>query len=338
MGLFFQIKNWIRCFRGWCKALLDHSVLVRLKKVGVFEVDELVKLGCRLRNTRGQHYGIKVVLFEHIDSLRKLKLSVEHGVYFCADVLEIDIKRVSRNSHSCLITFGDFRAAKIQKWAARNEKKFLCAKVGPYIHYANPFYGSDETGRLKARLGRMLLVFPAHGYERAEVRYDIDAFIFEVKKISSSYKSVCVSMYWHDFLDGKSEPYEAEGWEIVSAGHRSDPYFLQRQRSLIELSDMTISNMVGTHVGYCVSLGKPHYIFSQMVENSEVIATIGETMLPQLKDVHAAFAEFDDAISSKQKDIVEFYWGKSGEVEFFESCPKPYGDGVVEVGSVAGII
>lgn len=318
--MFKKTKSTIRELRERFNAWCDRPVLLRLNQLGVFEVPELVELGCGIRNVRGHHYGIKRILHNNCYALRGLKLSVEHGVYFDTDVLELDIERVMRESPSCLITFGDFRAARIRDWAKQKGRNFLCAQVGPYIHYADPFYPEKKTQEIKKKLGKMLLVFPMHGWEHSSSKYDIDEYIDEIKKVASSYESVCVSIYWHDFLEGKHERYQMEGWTIVSGGHRSDPYFLERLRSLIELSDMTISNAVGTHVGYCISLGKPHYIFGGSNERDGSRGGSDSQLQSRLDEISGTFGVFRSVVSAKQRALVELYWGRSGEVKFFESC------------------
>lgn len=57
-----------------------------------------------------------------------------------------------------------------------------------------------------------------------------------------------------------------KGYTIVCPGNRFDPRFLSYQRDMIELSGMTMSNDLGTHIGYIVALNGPHYMFKQKVE------------------------------------------------------------------------
>ena len=38
---------------------------------------------------------------------------------------------------------------------------------------------------------------------------------------------------------------------------------MAKQKALISLADLTISNSLGTHLGYCVYLGKPHILLRQ---------------------------------------------------------------------------
>ena len=46
------------------------------------------------------------------------------------------------------------------------------------------------------------------------------------------------------------------GWIVACNGHRSNPWFLDAMRTLLELSDGLVSNAFGTHLGYGVALGK----------------------------------------------------------------------------------
>jgi hypothetical protein len=128
-------------------------------------------------------------------------------------------------------------------------------------------------------------------------------------------------MYWKDILNGNHFPYREHGFQVVTAGHRSDSYFLSRLKDIIELSDYTMSNFVGTHIGYCISLGKPHYIIKQKYE------IYGENIEKEFEDrrdinyLHSfkneeseiidAFDNFIFSITDLQIFIVEKHWGKN---------------------------
>lgn len=45
-------------------------------------------------------------------------------------------------------------------------------------------------------------------------------------------------------------------YEVVTAGHYYDYNFLPRLRSIIETSDITMSNNLGSHLGQCIYLNK----------------------------------------------------------------------------------
>ncbi len=147
--------------------------------------------------------------------------------------------------------------------------------VGPYIAYSKSALTDDKLKLESERLGRNLLVFPAHSIRGLEAKYDIDGFCEEVKKISKNYDSVRVCLFWKDVLIGIAEKYKKYGFEVVTAGHYYDPMFMPRLKSIIETSTMTMSNKIGTYIGYCVYLNKPHFILKTQVD-MEIIDGDGE--------------------------------------------------------------
>lgn len=113
------------------------------------------------------------------------------------------------------------------------------------------------------------------------------------------------------------------GYKIVTSGHRFDLNFLSRQKSFIELADYTMSNNLGTHVGYCIHLNKPHYIFQQRVfydaKDQKTQKHLSDasnqdnnlTYEWELKEICEAFNQYEIDITEKQREIVEEYWGES---------------------------
>ena len=89
------------------------------------------------------------------------------------------------------------------------------------------------------------------------------------------------------------------------------------------MADYTISNNLGTHVGYCIYLGKPHYIFRQKVEScyknkiveKHVLSSCTEdnenTNQSELEEVCSYFDSDIRLITPEQKKIVEEFWGIS---------------------------
>ena len=107
---------------------------------------------------------------------------------------------------------------------------------------------------------------------------------------------------------------------MVCAGHAYDPHFLDRLRTLIELSDITLSNNLGTHIGYCVSLGKPHWIIPTPVHYRAAAAQAPQELhcrsrseQAQLADekqyILGLFADRRDDTSAAQMQCVRHFWG-----------------------------
>lgn len=195
--------------------------------------------------------------------------------------------------------------------------------LGPYISYVKSLYSYEKLERMKKKLGRTLLVFPLHSVDDKEyTEYDIDEFIREVDAIKDQYcyDTVMVCMYWRDIHTNTFIPYKKKGWKIVTAGHRLDSNFLRRLRSIILLSDMVVTNGVGTHVGYAVCLNKPVYIMD-LPSYSTTIDVIrdgdGNECADQFirdcnisdKEIKEAFSTYCETITDDQLYVIRKYWG-----------------------------
>ena len=118
---------------------------------------------------------------------------------------------------------------------------------------------------------------------------------------------------------------------------REDCLFLSRLRSLISISDLTMSNSVGTHVGYCVYMGKPHYVYGQAKlfsadsasDEAEFINPYADTASSEKQIVASAFMgeeTSDNAIT----EICDYFWGfknvlsRSEMSELLQICEKAY--------------
>jgi len=130
--------------------------------------------------------------------------------------------------------------------------------VGPLISYAEPLVSLEEIEALRGELGRVLLAFPVHSTHHINADYNINLFCTEVLRMGREYDRVLVCLGWKDVLRGFGELYAAYGLTCVTAGHMYDPEFLPRLRTIISLSEMTVSSNFSSHVGYCILLGKPH--------------------------------------------------------------------------------
>ena len=179
-----------------------------------------------------------------------------------------------------------------------------------------------EIEQLKSELGKILLVFPSHGIIGSSATYNSNDFIAEIERIRKDYDTVLISLYWTDALNPLIvSQYENKGYKIVTSGHRFDINFLSRQRSIIELADYTISNNLGTHVGYCIYLNKPHYIYRQKVNYSyrdkktekHISSSRTEenmkTYLQELNEVCSFFDQDIRKITSAQQKVVAEFWG-----------------------------
>ncbi len=126
--------------------------------------------------------------------------------------------------------------------------------IGPWISYAQPLLAAAEIASLRQQLGSTLLVVLAHSWDQVERRMDQRACMEAVARQAASggYRSVIWLRHWKDPELQHLPPQ----WIVACNGHRSNPWFLDAMRTLLELSDGLVSNAFGTHLGYGVALDK----------------------------------------------------------------------------------
>lgn len=190
--------------------------------------------------------------------------------------------------------------------------------IGPYIHYADSLLSKEKIKSEKERLGRTLLVFPSHSIDCITAHYDYQSFIDKINKVKEDFDSVRICMYYQDINLNHHIPYQKEGYEIVTAGHFNDYNFLKRLKSIILTSDMTMANDIGTHLGYCVYLGKPHYLTKQTI-NHEVTDVVNKKNTKEAKErqkesdnvynITKLFSEYSENITADQYDLISYLWG-----------------------------
>ncbi len=260
-------------------------------------------------NMPNDFYGHAKVLKEFLGLKEKdsFKFIIEHGIALSNYVNDLELE----SGLNSIVTFSDFRKDILKKF-----KKHSFA-IGPIIHYAKGVLSNKQIEAEKKRLGKTLLVFPSHATLDVRSQYDMKEFGKFIKSYEKSFQTIRVCLYWKDILDGLGEYYKDQGFECVTAGHILDPLFLPRLKSIIECADYSVSNEAGTHIGYCVYLKVPHYIFEQKqviqgkkkeVERAyKILNTPGA--LESYYQVVSAFTKKTSRISARQKHIANLYWG-----------------------------
>lgn len=192
--------------------------------------------------------------------------------------------------------------------------------VGPYLAYTEGLLSKQEIEKERKRLGRNLLVFPMHSTHWIDVDYNIDNFITKIKALGKDFDSIRICMYWKDIQRGSYKPYQKAGFEIVCAGHIYEQNFIPRLKSIIQIADFTMSNQVGSQVGFSVYLNKPHYLIEDEFEHTDHLEALkSDTADRKIKGengknmeaIYSAFSVFSDTITDSQREIVDKFWGIS---------------------------
>jgi len=192
------------------------------------------------------HYGHDVQLKRHAGLPllgRPLPLLLEHGLKV-SRTATFEAPRPWSRGYLCM---GERRAG----WL-RERFGLPAVAIGPWIQYARPVLGEPELAALRQELGPTLLVLLAHSWDRVERRMDRQACLEAVEAVrrAGGYQRVIWLRHWQD----PPLPPLPEGWIVACNGHRSNPWFLDALRTLLELADGLATNAFGTHLGYAVAL------------------------------------------------------------------------------------
>ena len=232
------------------REFLNVTHLARDRELKTFEIHQ-----------SNDFYGHAKILkkFVGLQNGYQLKTAIEHGVYLKPDGWDIDWKAPLPS----ILTFSTFRRQHLERLT---DKRFFA--IGPYIHYAKPYLNKREAEEENRRIGKNLLVFPAHSTHWVNVEYNIHKYCQQLETIGKNFDSIRICLYWKDILNGTDKIYSQHGFECVTAGHIYDNQFLPRLRSIIDSATITTSNEITTAIGYCIFLGKPHFLLESEVERT----------------------------------------------------------------------
>ena len=255
-----------------------------------------------IRNFGGRAYGSRI----------------EHGVFFAESVVaDMDLIftpfRMMLYRLRRVYTFSPRRRDLIMKYLAKRGIRLEVVAVGPYILHAKHFLSAVALKNIKARLGRVLTVYPLHSIESVAYDYDCQSFLDEIARLKPGYDTVLVSLYWMDIKRGFASVYENAGCTVVCAGRRDDPNFLSRQKDILALSDRVVTNAVGTHLGFAVAMNCPCTLFKQTISREASAgpdeAAAQEEWRKNTFPFYSAFAAEDGEITEVQRNLVSEFWG-----------------------------
>ena len=290
----------------------------RLRKIDYFQYNTLTNISFPLPK-----FFASVTSYGNYKAISKLKRSpfnflteyLEHGVSFSENPISVThFGYFNRPFIKKIYTFGNVRKVLIESYLKEKNLKRKVISIGPYIKGAKFFKAENELIKIKAEYGKILLVFPSHSTHTVDSIYSHDEFIAEIKRIATNFDAVFMCLYWKDVQIGKANLYETEGFKVVTAGYGNDPAFLSRLKDLIEISTQTMSNNIGTHIGYSVCMGKPHYLYAQESEYVNAGTSTKIDIDPSFKEIkkqfRIQFGTYSEVITPGQLELVKKYWGE----------------------------
>lgn len=142
-----------------------------------------------------------------------------------------------------------------------------------------------------------------------------------------------VCLYYRDIELGRAIEYEEAGFIVVSAGRREDHMFLHRLHTFFSLADYTVSNNVGTHIGYSIILNRPHTILCEEIEydivgkseKRHVTTLYNSTAVEEKCIVENCFKNYSEYITDEQRAVCNLFWGNDlvlmpEQIKFILEC------------------
>ena len=267
----------------------------------------------RERESSSHHYGHDVLLKRHLGLPlvgSPMPVLLEHGLKVSRSATFEQPKSWAHQGYICM---GPLRA----QWL-REKFNVPATAIGPWIGLAKPLLSDDLIKAQKQRWGKTLLVVLAHSWDQVDRSMDLQACIEAVEAITreENYQQVVWLRHWKD---PERLPLP-EGWIKACNGHRSNPWFLDAMRTLLELSDGLASNAFGTHLGYGAALGcQLHWIdvkaeqdlsnlSTNKAQEEEAEWSERERLSGELRK---ALTLGEEAQQDAVKNLLEPYWGLS---------------------------
>ncbi len=118
-------------------------------------------------------------------------------------------------------------------------------------------------------------------------------------------------MHFEDMKRGLWKLYKDKGYCIVSAGNIESPYFLNRLKYIISLSDAVVMNAVTTGMAYAMYMNRPVRVISQQVKH-KVIGCNNSNDFELESQVGKAYEIFNEnrfVITREQKIFGDYVFG-----------------------------
>lgn len=192
---------------------------------------------------------------------------IEHGLF-----LGRNHAKVGRNPQEwdlgCVLTPSLYRKETISEFFPEH----YCETIGPMINYASIDRGfqCELQNHIDTR-ERTMLFYPVHSTMDITTVYNIEESVTEVARLADENDCgniiICTSIFDKEKYDSLEYKRLCRGKKVhVSTnGMIYDISFLDRQRTMLSLADITVSNKLGTHVGYCIFFNKPHILLQQKI-------------------------------------------------------------------------
>lgn len=194
--------------------------------------------------TPNDMYGNAGILKDYtgISYDQSLRILIPHG----PDITEEFLWNVER----------DFRLPAIFAHSKNRERVYAERTKKKVFHTAAPYlYVQKMLPPEPPPVRKGTLFFVSHSTEGMKVEADFELQADMLEQLDRRFHPITICIYWLDFLYGHHEPFLQRGFQVVSAGHATEPAFLCRIHHLLSCHEFAMSNTRGGYVEYAIASG-----------------------------------------------------------------------------------
>lgn len=147
-----------------------------------------------------------------------------------------------------------YNKRRLDTWQ-RYSKKTAFIIGSPFVQYRrlkNIYKAKDANGTV---------VFPLHSTPKEEGVFDREEYSKKLKELPHDFQPIKVCVHEHDFLRGFDKIYREQGFEVVTAGVREKPDFVDKFYEILRHCKYATSNAFGSYLFYTVEMGIPFFVY-----------------------------------------------------------------------------
>lgn len=254
-------------------------------------------------------YGIAFIIkkYANLPIWYSLKAIIPHGIVFD----QAYVWTVERKANLPLILcYPDFR----KKIYSDISNKRVVLSAAPYLYALKLLKDQPQPER------RGTIFFPHHSTHNFKAIMDLEKIAKALNKLEKQYQPITICMYWRDVNLGHHEIFLRYGFDVVSAGHIFDPFFLSRFYHICSLHRYAAGNSAGSHIFYSIKAGCSYFHLSE----TSPVKMVGDIMLRNRDEAELPneveqklkylFQKGNENHRSSQTDIADYYLGANHQL------------------------
>ena len=176
----------------------------------------------------------------------------------------------------------------------------------PFVQYRrlkNIYKAKDANGTV---------AFPFHSTASVHGFFDREEYCRRLSELPSAFHPIKICVHEHDLQRGLDKIYREQGFDVVTAGVREKPDFVDKFYEILRHCKYATSNAFGSYLFYAVEMGIPFFIYGPEAHGRHVNKKGVPGKFIRIKDhkygeyIENLFSTYPDVeITEEQRTVVE---------------------------------